>query len=173
MMIPIGMGDAPPSSASTAVLAPPTVGLLNVTQQADMTHSGTFNPGDQYEVIIMNAAANQPVSLNGSVVGTTSNPDGTFTYHGTVGQSSITQSWSVPAGPSGYASLGTIGNLSQSLNLNVSGSSGVPSGVCRSIIPGIGPQLGTQCISTSIHVNAADAILGLAALVVIISMGGK
>jgi len=150
-----GLGDAPPV---TAVGAPPTLAVLNLSTSADMTAGGTWSAGDAYRVLITNCAVSQPVSLNGAVVGQTSNPDGSFTYNGTV-QGSAVQNWAVPGGSSGYASVGNLAPLSRTYTFSVADGGATTSWFTQTSIDSI-PNWGLV---------AGGVVL----LVLLMSMGGR
>ena len=119
--------DAPPV---TTMVAPPDVGLLNVTQAKDLSSGGSFKVGDRYRILVSNAAANQPVSilatkdgasLGNSTVGTT-NTDGNFQLDGVMDAGTVgnwTEQYFVPGGPSGYPSNPDVPRLSKSISFSV------------------------------------------------------
>jgi len=96
---------------SNAVLASPSISSANITKGGV---DGNYAIGDSYLVEVMNAAQGVPVTMNGTVMGTTSTPDGVFDYRGVL-QSLASQAWSVPGGPMGY-NLGNAAPISRTIN---------------------------------------------------------
>lgn len=132
-----GLGDTPPNApASNAAVAPPTLALLNVTKFADFTNGGIWSQGDQYRVQISGTGVNLPVSLNGSVIGSTDPSTGFFTYNGVINQpASFSETWSVPSGS--YPNLGVLAGFNKTLNFQLAGSTAPPTGGTSSFnLPG-------------------------------------
>jgi hypothetical protein len=110
------------SAGASQVTQIPMLSLMDSASGDDMTNGGTFAQGDQFQLVITNAAPNAPVTVtathNGvpstSVLGTTS-AAGSFSTSGTMDASTAgtwVEQWQIPAG-------GGASALSRTVNFSV------------------------------------------------------
>jgi hypothetical protein len=125
------------TGGGSSVAQIPTFTLLNSTTGESIESGGVFEQGDEFQVVITNAAPNAPVTVtasqNGksstSVLGNTSS-NGSFQTSGTMGSSaagSWVEQWSVPAG-TGALALSTTVSFTVEAPASTSGSGSTSTG---------------------------------------------